>query len=67
MSKSLKSVDHTAEAKAPAYTPPPYAPPYSPPANALAHFNRRPHTNPVIEAGHVRARDEVRFTLTLMW
>jgi hypothetical protein len=24
----------------------------------------RPHTNAVIEAGNVRARDEVRFTLT---
>ncbi|KAG0645420.1 hypothetical protein D0Z07_8539 [Hyphodiscus hymeniophilus] len=48
-----KSVDHTTtEAKPPVYAPPPY----NPPTNTLAR--RRPHTNAVVEAGNVRARDE---------
>ena len=39
--------------------PPPYA--------AMSASRHRPYTNAVIEAGHVRARDEVRFTLTSVW
>lgn len=48
-----------AQSQAPAYSPPPYAPPAN--INGSGGPRRRPHTNPVIEAGHVRARDEVRF------
>lgn len=44
-----------------AYAPPSYLPPSQNASMAL----RRPHTNPVIEAEHVRARDEVRLALTL--
>jgi hypothetical protein len=47
-----------------AYPPPPYAPPYSSSANAL---RRRPHTNKVIEAANIRARDEVRSILPVVW
>lgn len=39
-------------------------PSYAPPTRAVRRANVRPHTNPVIEAGHIRARDEVKFTLT---
>jgi hypothetical protein len=39
------------------YDPPPYAPP----KNTARAVQRRPHTNAVVEAGHVRARDEVCF------
>lgn len=42
--------------------PPQYAPPTtSPPRQRRQPL--KPHTNAVIQAGHVRARDEVRFTL----
>lgn len=38
--------------------PPSYAPPsYAPPSRSVQR--RRPHTNPVIEAANIRARDEV--------
>lgn len=41
--------------------PPTYAPPtYAPPAQSANRQPRRAHTNAVIQAGHVRARDEVR-------
>jgi hypothetical protein len=40
----------------PAYAPPSYPPPSQRASKALI----RPHTNQVIEAAHVRARDEVR-------
>jgi hypothetical protein len=47
-------------------SPPQYAPPqYAPPANVMSRPRHRPHMNPVIEAGILRARDEVRFTLIL--
>ena len=46
-----------------AYSPPPSAPPI----NAMSRPLRRPHTNVVIEAGNVRARDEVRCNLLLVW
>ena len=36
-------------------------------AKTMSGPRRRPHTNGVIEAGNVRARDEVRFTLTSVW
>ena len=39
-----------------------YAPPSYPPPNASRTTAIRPHTNQVIEAAKVRARDEVRFT-----
>lgn len=42
------------EAKNPIYSPPAYAPPVS----AVGAPQRRHHSNAVIEAGHVRARDE---------
>lgn len=45
------------EAQAPIYSPPPYAPP----PETTTTMQHRPHTNPIIQAGHVRARDEVRF------
>ncbi|KAN0106717.1 hypothetical protein V8E51_009593 [Hyaloscypha variabilis] len=39
--------------------PPQYAPPqYAPPTNTVSRPRHRPHTNPVIEAGNIRARDE---------
>ena len=39
--------------------PPAYAPPsYAPPARTTKAAQHPPHTNPVIEAAHVRARDE---------
>ena len=42
-------------AKAQSYLPPAYAPP----ASISSRSRHRPHTNAVIEAGNVRARDEV--------
>lgn len=45
----------------PAYAPPAYPPPSQSASMAL----HRPHTNAVIEAGHARARDEVRLLLIL--
>ena len=45
--------------KLPAFAPPSYPPPIQG-ASVAPH---RPHTNLVIEAAHVRARDEVRLTL----
>ena len=51
---------HPPETKTQLYSPPAYAPP----ANPTVGLRRRPHTNVVIEAGNVRARDEARFTLT---
>jgi hypothetical protein len=50
-------VSHTKETKSPIYSPPPYAPP----AQSMSAARHRPHTNAVIQAGNVRARDEVRF------
>jgi hypothetical protein len=46
-------VNLSKEAKTAASAPPPYA--------SMRAIRHRPHTNAVIEAGHVRARDEVRF------
>lgn len=48
------------KAATPVYAPPPGPPPSDtrPRVHAVAP-RRRPHTNPVIEAGEVRARDEV--------
>lgn len=38
------------------------APPsYAPVAQTMSRAQHSPHTNAIIEAGHVRARDEVRF------
>lgn len=56
-----KPGDHTQETNAPAYSPPPYAPP----AQTVHRQQHRPYTNPVIEAGHVRARDEQQMQLLL--
>ena len=56
-------VNHIKETKMQVYSPPPYPPL----ANTVSGPRRRPHTNAVIEAGNVRARDEVRFTLTSVW
>lgn len=51
----------------PAYVPPAYVPPAGPPpANAAGRAAARHHTNQVIEAAKVRARDEVRCSLD-MW
>lgn len=37
-----------------------HPPPYAPPRNlVIGRPQHRPHSNAVIEAGHVRARDEV--------
>ena len=45
-----------------------FSPPlHPPPAKTMSGPRRRPHTNAVIEAGNVRARDEVHFTLTSVW
>ncbi|KAK9257505.1 hypothetical protein V1519DRAFT_151868, partial [Lipomyces tetrasporus] len=44
-SKDSERVNDSKDKELPAYAPP---------------SHRRPHTNPVIEAGHIRARDEVR-------
>lgn len=44
----------------PVYAPPLYAPPSNPPpAGHSIRRQHRPHTNPVIQAGEIRARDEV--------
>jgi hypothetical protein len=51
----------TRDNELPAYAPPAYPPPSQSASMAL----RRPHTNAVIEAGHARARDEVRLLLNL--
>jgi hypothetical protein len=56
-------VNNIKETKMQVYSPPPYAPP----VKTMSGPRRRPHTNAVIEAGNVRARDEVRFTLTSVW
>jgi hypothetical protein len=55
-------VNHSKETKMHVKSPPPFAPP----SNSVGAW-RRPHTNAVIEAGNVRAQDEVRFTLTSVW
>jgi hypothetical protein len=55
--------NHIKETKMQVYSPQPYAPL----AKTMSGPQRRPHTNAVIEAGNVRARDEVRFTLTSVW
>lgn len=47
-------VNHTKETKMQVYSPPPYAPL----AKTMSGPRRPPHTNAVIEAGNVRARDE---------
>ena len=49
--------------------PPNYAPPAYPPPKSLPHLAgpTRHHTNQVIEAAKIRARDEVRFLWTLKW
>lgn len=47
--------DHAKETKMQVYSPPPYAPP----ANTVRGARRPVHMNAVIEAGNVRARDEV--------
>jgi hypothetical protein len=53
------------DAKGQVNDPPAYDPPsYVPPVGRTAIARRRPHTNPVIEAGNIRARDEVGFTLS---
>jgi hypothetical protein len=51
--------------KAPNYAPPSYPPSYPTPSQDTRMASRRPHTNPVIEAAHIRARDEVRLALAL--
>jgi hypothetical protein len=56
-------VDHIKETKVQVHSPLPDAPL----VKAMSGPRRRPHTNAVIEAGNVRARDEVRFTLTSVW
>ncbi|TVY27212.1 hypothetical protein LHYA1_G004663 [Lachnellula hyalina] len=55
MSTPMASASDAKEAKTPIYSPPPYAPP---PETTRTMQQHRPHTNPVIQAGHVRARDE---------
>jgi hypothetical protein len=45
--------------KVPDDAPPSYAPSHPPPAQDMRQVSRRPHTNPVIVAGQIRARDEV--------
>jgi hypothetical protein len=37
---------------------------YTPPSNIMSGQRHRPHTNAVIEAGNIRARDEVTFSLS---
>ena len=51
----------------PSYAPPSYAPPsHPPPSNSASRATAsHHHTNPVIEAAKIRARDEVRFTSLL--
>jgi hypothetical protein len=51
-----KPLNDAKDSKNATYDPPPYAPP-----KALRASQHRTHTNAVIEAGHVRARDEVSF------
>jgi hypothetical protein len=53
-------VNYNSDAKTQVNDPPPYAPP----ARNMGGARRRPHTNPVIEAGNIRARDEVRFLVS---
>lgn len=72
-------VQSSSDAKVPAFAPPSYAPPgqssnnanapayappaHPPPSSSVSAALRRPHTNAVIEAAHVRAKDEVRFKI----
>lgn len=56
MSATSETSKKSLGASPPVYSPPPYAPPES----SIAPRSLKPHTNVVIEAGHVRARDEVR-------
>jgi hypothetical protein len=55
-----KSLNDAKDSKSQTYDPPPYAPP-----KTLRPTQHRPHTNAVIEAGLVRARDEVGFPQAL--
>lgn len=59
--KEAKKAKATKEAKVDD-NPPPYAPPPARATNGRARH--RPHTNAIIEAANVRARDEVRYTPT---
>jgi hypothetical protein len=43
-----------------------FSPSHAQPVKTVVGQRHRHHTNAVIEAGHIRARDEVRFTTHLM-
>ncbi len=60
-----KSADNPTDAKmqAPPESPPQYTPAVATRSRIGYQKNHRPHTNQVIEAGNVRARDEVCFIL----
>jgi len=62
---STTDSENSTNALPPAYAPPSFAPPSGPhPGSGI--INRRYHTNPVIEAAHVRARDEQEMQQALM-
>ena len=58
-----KPVTHTKDPKMQVHSPPPQYPP----TETRTRLWNIPHTNAVIEAGNLRARDEVHFTLTTWW
>lgn len=58
--KNKEAAKDTNEKAKLAFDPPPYAPP----ATTVARATHRHHTNAVIEAGHVRARDEASWIRT---
>lgn len=60
--KEIKGSGDSEDSKKPVFDPPPYAPPAG--SSSSSVVRRRPHTNAVIEAGNVRARDEVCFSFT---
>ena len=60
--QGVKGSNGSNDAQPPAYNPPAYAPPTS----TVGRPRHRPHTNPVIEAGNIRARDEVRAPWSLL-
>jgi hypothetical protein len=59
-SHDFHQADSSEDNALPAYTPPSYS---LPPPSQSSSLTVRHHTNPVIEAAHVRARDEVRLFL----
>jgi hypothetical protein len=63
LSANSKTANHTKETKMRTDAPPTY----NQSSQAVTRPRHRHHTNAVIEAGLIRARDEVRFALIPTW